>query len=104
MDDRSKRTNVDAQAAIDAARAGQCRDAMKHLYDASPHQQSAEACTSTTSKVAQDFKLATIIVAGACTVNKKPTKKMYGRRGWGAEINAGFGRPKTGRKRPRRTR
>lgn len=104
MDDRSKRTNVDAQAAITAARAGQCRDAMKHLYDAAPHQQSVEACTSQNSKIAQDFKLATIIVTGACTVNKKPTKKMYGRRGWDAEINAGFSGSKARRKGRRRAR
>lgn len=95
--DPSHRTNVDAQAAIDAARKGQCRTAMKFLYDAAPHRQSEAACMNADSKIAQDFRLASIVVAGACTVNATPGGH---RRRSSVESRAGFGRAV--KKKPRR--
>lgn len=60
--------NSDASAAVAAARTGQCRTAMKHLFDAAPHNQS-DIC-SADSQFARDFKQANVIVAGLCTVDK----------------------------------
>ena len=66
--------NPDAAAAVAAARKGSCRTAMKHLFDASPHLQSVNACASTDTPAARDFKQASVIVAGLCTVDKKPDR------------------------------
>jgi hypothetical protein len=63
--------NPDASAAISAARAGRCRDAMKHLYDASPHVQ-GRGCDSMTSAEANAYRQANLVVAGLCTVQTKP--------------------------------
>lgn len=35
------RLNPDAHAAVQAARDGRCKDAMKYLYDAAPHMQAS---------------------------------------------------------------
>ena len=77
--------NPDAAGAIKSARAGQCRDAMKHLYDASPHVQGREC--SMTGPVANAFRQASVIVSGLCTVNKKAGIPY-----------TGFGRPKRRRR------
>lgn len=62
--------NVDARAAIQAARAGRCSTALKHLYDASPHIQSS----APTDVHRQDFRIASQIVNKLC-VTDKPSKK-----------------------------
>lgn len=62
--------NPDASAAVQSARKGNCRDALKHLYDAAPHMQ--VSCGSPGHEAAvKDFKTASVIVAGLCTVNAK---------------------------------
>lgn len=66
--------NPDARAAVEAARTGRCRDAMKYLNDAAPHSQSKEACLNYDSAEARDFRHAMVIVAGKCTVNVKNTQ------------------------------
>lgn len=82
--------NPDAAAAISSARAGNCRDAMRHLYDAAPHMQTS--CESDRyAQAAKDFKVATQIVSGLCTIDKK-------KRGYRVEAFAGA------RRRRRRTR
>lgn len=63
--------NVDAKAAVAAARSGRCRDAMKHLFDAAPHKQVDCSDGSKYDAAAKDFQHAGLIVAGACTINAK---------------------------------
>lgn len=70
--------NPDAAAAVAAARKGSCRTAMKHLFDASPHLQSVNACASVDTPAARDFKQANVIVAGLCTVDKKTDRSYTG--------------------------
>jgi hypothetical protein len=63
--------NPDAAAAVKAARAGKCRDAMKHLYDAAPHVQ-GEGCGGMQTPTANAFRQAFLIVSGTCTVQRTP--------------------------------
>jgi hypothetical protein len=70
------RMRPDASSAVANARAGQCRDAMKHLFDAAPNNQDGNC--SNDGKSAKDFRHAAVIVAGLCTVNKKAGIKYTG--------------------------
>jgi hypothetical protein len=65
----SKRLNPDATAAVNAARAGNCKDAMKYLYDAAPHNQTQNCGGDRWNDAVSDFRHANVVVAGACAVN-----------------------------------
>lgn len=61
----AKKLNPDAMLAISAARKGNCKDAMKYLYDAAPHNQ--VGCNSPGFESAvSDFRHASVIVSGSC--------------------------------------
>ena len=72
------RLNPDATAAVNAAQAGNCREAMKYLYDAAPHMQ-AKCDSPDHEKHVADFRTASVIVAGRCTRDegKVRGKKKY---------------------------
>lgn len=65
--------NADARAAIKAARGGNCRTALAHLYDAAPHIQS----NAPTEKHRSDFRMASIIVGKLCAVDTKKRGPRY---------------------------
>lgn len=61
------RLNPDAHAAVQAARDGRCKDAMKYLYDASPHMQ-ASCGSENFERAVSDYRHASVIVAGSCAL------------------------------------
>lgn len=63
----------DAHAAIKAARAGNCKTAYRHLYDAAPHIQGG----SRQQRHAADFRTAAIIIEKLCVVNKTKKRGKY---------------------------
>jgi hypothetical protein len=65
------KVNPDARAAIKAARRGNCKTALSHLYDAAPHMQTR----TPTEKHVQDFRTASIIVGKLCTADTKRTAR-----------------------------
>lgn len=62
----------DAAEAVDAARDGRCIDAMHHLYEATPHRQSQQACSSRSIE-AQDYREAMKVVTALCVRDSKPS-------------------------------
>lgn len=88
----TKKLNADAAAAVASARKGNCRDAMKYLYDASPHMQQSCSTPGFEDKVA-DYRHASIIVAGACTRNASKSTR---------HDQQGFDGPRRRRKHKRR--
>jgi len=75
----SKRLNPDATAAVNSARAGNCKDAMAYLYDAAPHNQTTNVGGERWNDAVSDYRHASIVVTGACTVNAgKSTRKHSG--------------------------
>lgn len=71
----TKRLNPDARAAITAAHRGNCKDALKYLYDAAPHNQTSCDQPGFESAVA-DFRTANVIVAGSCVVNSGKSMRL----------------------------
>lgn len=70
----ARHLNPDASAAVASARKGNCRDALKHLYDAAPHNQTLECGTEKAKNLAADFKTANVIVSGLCAIDRSGGK------------------------------
>lgn len=67
------RMNADARHAIEAARAGNCRTALRTLFDAAPHNQGG----SRGREQAGDFRTAAIIIEKLCMTNKTKKRGKY---------------------------
>lgn len=75
---RTRSINADAAGAIRAARAGNCKDALKYLYDAAPHNQTRECGTQKQLNLISDFKQANIVVTQLCATNRTKKSKRAG--------------------------